>query len=101
MGSQVFPPKTEMTSANKMGIVITQKVCEIIAIEAPVWGFPPYASGKTTVFNPRGVEIAKNSKIKGVLSIDNWNITFISSFIPNKTNKITIGRIISLSAVAK
>ena len=41
-----------------MGIVITHRVCDIIAIDAPVEVSPPYAAGNTTVFNPNGVPYA-------------------------------------------
>ena len=37
-----------------MGMEITHKVCDIIAIAAPVFGSPPYAWGKTMVFIPKG-----------------------------------------------
>ena len=83
------------------GIVITQSVCEIIAIDAPVSELPPYASGKTTVFNPKGVATAKNSNINGVLSILRWNIIFTNSFTPNRIANVKIGIIISLNAVAR
>ena len=49
-------------SAYIIGIVITQSVCEIIAILAPVFGLQPNASGKTTVFKPSGVAYIKNIK---------------------------------------
>ena len=52
--SQVFEPNSAISNENIRGIEITQSVCDISVIEAPVLGSPPYASGNTMVFNPRG-----------------------------------------------
>ena len=47
-----------------MGMVITQAVWEMVAMETPVEGSPPYAAGNTTVFRPKGVPKANmQSKI--------------------------------------
>ena len=48
------------------GIVITQRMCEIIAMLAPVLVSPPYAAGKTIVFNPSGVAYANGGKLKKI-----------------------------------
>ena len=46
------------------GMVTTHRVCEIIAMDAPGLVSPPYAAGKTTVFNViTGVYEATNGKI--------------------------------------
>lgn len=49
-------------------MVIIQRVCEIIAIDAPGFVSPPYAAGNTTVFNPSGVAKANRVNVKTNLS---------------------------------
>jgi hypothetical protein len=71
--------------------VTIHKVCEIIAIDAPVEVSPPYAAGKTTVFKPNGVPKAKNAIIIAVSSAPRT--------ISNAINKA--GKTISLKALAK
>ena len=44
------------------GIVTMANVDEITAMLAPGFGSPPNASGKTIVFIPRGIAVAKNAK---------------------------------------
>ena len=50
------------------------------AIDAPVFGFPPYASGKTTVFMPSGVAVAKKQRKSTSLPIDKPKIELTSVF---------------------
>ena len=46
---------------------MTQTVWEMVAIDTPVEGSPPYAAGKTTVFSPNGVPKAKKHIVSAVL----------------------------------
>ena len=48
------------------GIVITENVCETIAMEAPVSVSPPYAAGNTMELSPIGV--AKHTRVKIIIS---------------------------------
>ena len=63
IGSHVFEPNNVHKSINIRGIEITQSVCDIIAMEAPVFVSPPNAAGKTTVLSPSGVPKAKNASV--------------------------------------
>ena len=54
-----------------IGMVMTHTVWEMVAIAAPVVVSPPYAAGKTTVFNPRGVAKAKRHIVKVISSAPN------------------------------
>ncbi len=45
------------------GMVITERVWEIIAIEAPVFVSPPYAAGNTIVLSPSGVAKAISASV--------------------------------------
>ena len=42
----------------------THSVWEMSAIAAPVFGLPPYASGKMMVFKPSGPAVAKKARYK-------------------------------------
>ena len=70
--------------------MITHKVCEIIAIAAPVCVSPPYAAGNTTVLSPSGVANAKNASV----------ITSSDAPVSISTEIKTAGIINSLKAVA-
>ena len=72
------------------GNVITDNVCDIIAIDAPVFVSPPYAAGYTMVLSPKGVAKAISARV------------IISLFIPKAFITITntAGITISLKNVA-
>lgn len=67
-----------------------QRVCDIIAIDAPVDVSPPYAAENTTVFNPSGVPNANKVSTSVFLSAPNSHKTAINS----------VGKTISRKAVA-
>ena len=66
-------------SAYISGIVMMQRVCEIIAIDAPVDVSPPYAAGNTTVLRPSGVPNANSVSTSVFLSAPNSHKTAINS----------------------
>ena len=55
-------PNTATIRAYIKGMDKTHSEWDISAIDAPVLGLPPYASGKTMVFKPRGPAVAKKMK---------------------------------------
>ena len=73
------------------GIERMQRVCEIIAMLAPVSGFPPYASGNMMVFNPSGVAVAKKHKKSTSLPIEKPKSKFAKVLMPKSVATSTAG----------
>ena len=79
---------------------MTQRVCEIIAILAPVSGFPPKASGKMTVLSPSAGAVAKKVRKSTSLPILRSNTAFASILSPRVKDTIIAGSKVSRRAVA-
>ena len=82
------------------GTVNTEMVVDIIAILAPGSGSPPYASGKTTVFIPSGIAVAKNVKYIGAALISSPNAELASKRTPIIAPTMIRGRAVNLNADA-
>ena len=92
-------PNAVTIKAYIKGMDMTQSVCDIIAMLAPVSGLPPQASGKMIVLRPIGIAVAKKVKNSMSLSIESPKIIFASVFRLNVNKAITAGNTTRRKAV--